>query len=561
MEDALFDDSMDEFYKFELECQKQRVARAENIVLSYAKRLDEDLSETIEDKHGPHTILECVKSYIEYMLNINTPKNISVLSLMRGYNKYCNKVCLYTDESAELIDSQEYDKLKILESFTKLTFNYNKDVMKYIRKLLVCRYKLYSTDSYENVDKLHGNYYDIYEELHIDFYKIISLLTHGKFKRGSHVNHLGNNIVKNIITNNVDEVLILKALKIISDYDLYNGHDNHFTFLLKYDGLHPRDIHRIYHEIIPGESSSICPCHRCTVNRFIELSNKYETCYEDNDKLKSKVHELRNELRGLKYDDTQTYHPNTIFEIKPKDIPELMCILYRDYKDILSNIHLMIYSGKTSEKAAFKNGRMTDIKVKYSERRPVLVKYVDKELYFESVAQAAIHFNTKETTLKKYIDEAKLYLKSCIIEYTDIPRDRFSREYDYQPLSRSITQPNKDVEKLIKESSMTKKSSHILQYGDLEKARSASRYDGPVVALDEENNREFWFKSVRMASKGLSITESKIRSYIKSGNKTSENYVIRESSLEEEHNYKYDKYLNINVRYLGNVNRYLGKMF
>ena len=561
MEDALFDDSMDEFYKFELECKKQRNVRAENIILSYAKRLDEDLSETIEDKYGQHTILECVKSYIEYVLNIDTPKKISVLSLMRGYNKYCNKVCLYVDESVELIDSREYDKLKIIETLIKLTFNYNEYVMEHIRKLLVGRYKLYSTDSYENVNKLRGNYYNIYEELHIDFYRIISLLTHDKFKPGSQVNHLGNTLVKNIFTNNVDEVLILKVLKIISDYDLYKGHDNRFTFLLKYDGLHPRDIHRIYHEIIPRESSAICPCHRCTVNRYIELANKYETCYEDNNKLNSKVRELREELKGLKYDNTQTYHSGTIFEIKPRDIPELMRILYRDYKDILSNIHLMIYSGKTSEKATFKNGRMTDIKVKYSERRPVLVKYVDKELYFESVAQAAIHFNTKEITLKKYIDEAKLYLKSCLIEYTDIPRDRFSRAYDYQPLSRSITQPNKDVEKLIKESSTVKKSSYILQQSDLEKARSTPRYNGPVVALDEENSREFWFKSVRMASKGLSITESKVRSYIKSGNRTTGNYLIRESNLEEEHNYKYDKHLNMNVRYLGNDNRYLGKMF
>lgn len=558
MEDALFDDSMDEFYKFELECQEQRAARVENIILSYAKMLDEDLSEIVEDKYGQHTVFECVKSYIEYMFNIDTPRKISVLSLMRGYNKYCNKLCLYADESAELIDSREYDKLKILESFIKLTFNYNDDVMEYIRKLFVCRYKLYNTDSYKNIDKLYDNYYDIYEELHIDFYRIISLLTHGKFKQGSQVNHLGNNIVKNIIINNVDEVLILKALKILSDYDLYKGHDNRFTFLLKYDGLHPRDIHRIYHEIIPGESSSICPCHRCTVNRYIELANKYETCHEDNNKLNSKVHELKNELRGLKYDNTQTYHPNTIFEIKPKDIPELMHILYRDYKDILSNIHLMIYSGKTSERAVFKNRRMIDIKVKYSERRPVLVRYVDKELYFESVAQAAIHFNAKETTIKKYIDEAKLYLKSCIIEYTDIPRDRFSRDYDYQPLSRVKT--NDDIKKLI-ENASTNKLVKTVACNDIEKVRNTPRYDGPVVALDEENSREFWFKSVRMASKGLSMTESKVRSYIKSGKKTSGKYTIRESNIEEEHNYRYDKQLDVLVRYLGNDSRYLGKMF
>lgn len=558
MEDALLDDKIDEFYKFELECRKQRAARAENTVLSYAKRLDEDLSEVIEDKYGQHTVSECVKSYIEYMLNINTPEKISVLSLMRGYNKYCSKVYLYTNESAELIDSQEYNKLKILESFVNLTFNYKDGVMKHVRKLVAYRYKLHSIDYYENVDKLHGNYYDIYEELHIDFYRIVLLITHGKLKSEFHINNVCTTIIENIFTNNVDEVLILKALKIISDYDLYDGQDNRFTYLLKYDGLHPRDIHRIYHEIIPGEYSSGCPCLRCTANRYIELANKYETCYKDNDKLNREVYELKHKFNELKYDNTQTYYKDTIFEVKPKDIPELMNILYRDYKDVLSNIHLMLCSGKTSEKAVFKNGNMVDVRMKHSERRPVLVRYADKELYFESVAQAAVHFNTTEVTLKKYVDEDKLYLKSCIIEYTDVPRDRFSRDYDYQPLSR--VKANDDIKKLI-ENASTCKLAKTVSCNDMEKVRNAPRYSGPVVALDEDNSREFWFRSVRMASRGLSMTESKVRSHIKSGKKTSGNYTIRESNIEEEHNYKYDKHLDVFVRYLGNDNRYLGKCF
>ena len=124
----------------------------------------------------------------------------------------------------------------------------------------------------------------------------------------------------------------------------------------------------------------------------------------------------------------------------------------------------------------------------------------------------------------------------------------------------SRVKANNDIKKLIENASISK-TVKTVPCNDMEKVRNTPRYNGPVVALDEGNSREFWFKSVRMASKGLSITESKIRSYIKSGKKTSGNYAIRESNIEEEHNYKYDKQLDVFVRYLGNDNRYLGKCF
>ena len=535
-------------------------ANVDKTTLEYAKKLDEDLSEFIEDEYGQHTVHECVKSYVEYMLNIeDIPKNISVLSLMRGYSRYCSKLCLYVDELAELIDNQIHDKIDMTECLVNLTFSYNNLTMEYLKKLIVNRCQAYRNDCYEGgAVKLHKDYYKIYDELHIEFYRIISLLTHDKYKPGRWVNILGETIVKNMIKKNTDETLILKALKIISDYHMSSGYDSYFTFLLKYDGLHPRDVHRIYYEILPGESGSNCICHRCTVYKYISLTRTYKDCCDENSKLRHINRKYKEEIKELKYDSSRTYYKDTIFEVNPKDIPELMNILYRDYKDVLSNIHLMLCSGKTSEKAVFKNGNMVDVRMKYSERRPILVRYVDKELYFESIVQAAVHFNTTEVTLKKYVDEAKLYLKSCIIEYTDVPRDRFSRDYDYQPLSR--VKANNDIKKLIENASISK-TVKTVPCNDMEKVRNTPRYNGPVVALDEGNSREFWFRSVRMASKGLSMTESKVRSYIKSGKKTSGNYAIRESNIEEEHNYKYDKQLDVFVRYLGNDNRYLGKCF
>lgn len=544
------------------------------------------LENTLEDEYGKHTLKECLDEFIKIVINEESKEEtIKPFTMFYGYILCLAEISYVTEHYKDCINSYCSTQYLVNNLFDSTCIS--DKLIKYVYK---ARLKFIT---YSNLPDMLDNYN---QEFNINLltYKSIQAMLNILFAYNITIKHekipqeIRDSFRDMLINNKIELENYITLLKVYISREIYVASTgiNAFEYMLRYNNVPSDKLHKMYNSKIinslPTSDSfsqqvkTNCTCRKCNTSNYINCINNYNNLAYKVTKLNSEIDYLKSSIsdrdkiissysKKISRLADGVYYEDTLFEIRGEDIPELMYILHKDHRDVLSRISMIVNSGKNKNTVYFRDGKLVDKTKRLREYRPVIARFKDKELYFESLASCALHFNTTEATLKKYVNvKDKLYLKSCLIVDADVPRDRFSREYDYQPLSR--VKDNNDIKKLIEKNSASRKTTATTLSSNLEKARSAPRsntpkYDGPVVALDEENSREFWFKSVRKASKSLNMTESKARSYIKSGEKTSGNYTIRESDIEEEHNYNYDRQLDVFVRYLGNGNRYLGKCF
>lgn len=432
------------------------------------------LENTLEDTYGEHTLKECLEVFIELVIKEQSKKyDMEPFTMFYGYILCLAEISYITEEYRDCIN-YVYSTRYLIDNLFDNTCISDK-LVEYVYKQRI-RFITFGNlpDMLNNYKKKFNMNLFLYKSIH----NMLNILYAYNVVNHRVVPQEIRDAFKDLIINNeikLDDYITL--LRVCTCYEIHTSNIscNIFEYMLAYNNISSDKLHSMYSNkklnslpITQDFNQRVkfnCSCRRCNSLNYIRCIRDYNELLNENNNLDNKIKCLKSQVDArdrviskLKRSIDKVYFKDTIFEIKQEDFPDLLNILYKDHRDVLSRISLIVNSGKTKTTVQLKNGRLVDKTKKNHDYKPVIVKFKDKELYFETLASCAIYFNTTETTLKKYVGERKLYLKSCLIEYATIPRDRFSREYDYQPLSRVLSSENKDVVKLIEETKNKRKS-------------------------------------------------------------------------------------------------------